>query len=274
MVTSDKRPMQPEFTQLLFSLLVSLIALTAHPAEPLPVEAVYQAKIPGIPFSIRAEIRLTQETLHNWKLESIAQAPFARIQETSLLTFEWDTTSQDQEAGAAPADTLPRLLPDIRPLSYTYMQKALGRRRSNSIAFDWQQLRSQSSIKGEIRTREIQVGIQDRLSYQLQLRYDLYNQYQRYQADTSRELPYRILDRDRIRNWTFRVSGEEAVHTPLGKLATVKVMRSNKESGTTLLWMAMDWQFLLVRLLQEDEGDSFELHLQEARLGDRQVEGP
>lgn len=222
---------------------------------PLPFAAVYRARVPGLPLAANLRLGLTREKADTWLLESVIGIPGARIRESSLLTL-------DRNGGRPPG---------VRPLGYTYTRSGLGRKRRVRIDFDWRRLRSRSELDGRVREEALTPGMLDRLSCQLQLRLDLL---EHYRPGAAARFNYQLLDRKGRRNWSFAVAGEEAIDTPLGRLATVRLVRTDRDGGTTSLWLARDWQFLLVRLLQEDEdGDSFQLQLREARLGDEILTG-
>src|SRR5690625_8003441 len=91
--------------------------------------------------------------------------------------------------------------------------------------------------------------VQDPLSYQVQLQRDL--------IDGRENLSYQIANNGGLREYSFEVVDEEVLETPLRKVNTVKVMRSRKNHDrVTYAWLAKDWDNLLRRLQQQEDGES------------------
>jgi hypothetical protein len=61
--------------------------------------------------------------------------------------------------------------------------------------------------------------------------------------------------------------------TPLGEVTTVKVKRSNaKDAAVTHAWFAKNFQYLLVRLQQEENGSAYTIYLSKATLNGKAIE--
>jgi len=89
------------------------------------------------------------------------------------------------------------------------------------------------------------------------------------------DMNYQVADGGRIKNYNFKITGEEFIDTPVGRIRTVKAIRL-REGGerSTTFWLAPNYEFLLVRLLQiEKKGRGFELLLKEAEFDGEQVQG-
>ena len=89
-------------------------------------------------------------------------------------------------------------------------------------------------------------------------------------------MKYQVADGGRLKTYTFEVLGEETLDTPTGKLSTIKIKRlRNHGKRVTYLWLAIDWNYMLVRLQQkESDGKQYEINLTAATLNGQSVVGP
>jgi hypothetical protein len=216
-------------------------------ADPTPFRAVYRADYKGIPVSATG-IRELQRTENNeYLFTSSAKSFFASVTEQSL--FRWDDHAI--------------------PLEYKYIRRGIGKNRNETVAFNWQH-----NTAGYLdRTHAITPGTLDKLLYQIQLREDLLSASRN--SNPWPEMHYQIADRRRIRDFDFRVVGEETVHTDIGEFKTVKAIRVREDAQRkTTLWLTPDFGYLLVRLQQiEGDKDGFELLLKEALFDGKVVQG-
>ncbi len=113
----------------------------------------------------------------------------------------------------------------------------------------------------------------DKLLFQFRMREDLQDALQKGQPWP--EMNYLVADNGRIKNYNFKITGEEFIDTPVGRIKTVKAVRIRKEGErSTIFWLAPNYEFMLVRLLQtEKKGRGFELLLKEAEFDGEQVQG-
>ncbi len=118
---------------------------------------------------------------------------------------------------------------------------------------------------------DIREGMQDKLSYQLKMRHELYKAWQA--GKPWPELHYAVADGGHVKTYHFRVVGEEQVETPAGTFTAVKATRvRDDDDRVTWFWMLPEYEFLLVRFeQQEKDGGGFKLMLKEARFGDQPV---
>ena len=82
------------------------------------------------------------------------------------------------------------------------------------------------------------------------------------------ELWYPVADRDELNTQLFRVVGREKMQTALGMLNAVKVqrIRENANGKATTLWLALDKQFIPLRIEQkEGNGDTIEMRITSVR---------
>lgn len=234
----------PAYSLLLFAL--STISLAASTEEPKDFHAVYKAKISGI--SITATRSL--ETLENGnkKLTFIADSWLGDIIETS--EFQWDENVH------------------VIPETYTYNRTGLGRNREAILKFNWQENQVVNNVERKPWKMKIPDLALDKVSYQLQIRSDLINQ--------KPLLSYNIADGGRLKQYDFEILGEEEIETRAGKFTAIRVKRIREESEErqTIFWLAKDWDYLVIRVQQQEEdGASYEIDLREATLGGVKVKG-
>jgi hypothetical protein len=109
------------------------------------------------------------------------------------------------------------------------------------LRFDWARKVFMSLRDGKEKEVGLEPGVLDKLMWQVVMRDDL--------ANGHRILKYRVADRGKIDEYSLEVIGEETIKTNLGKQRTVKVKK-----GTTVLWCAVDLDYLPVKLEQQDDG--------------------
>ena len=234
---------------LLLLLFISLGA-AAQESEPRPFDAHYQAKALGMSASASRRQSVTDEgnfLLENRISLTILGANIGTVVEAS--EFRWQ---QNQ----------------VQALHYHYDQSGISSSHE-SIDFDWEQNRAHSRSDDESWDLDIGAGVLDKLSYSVRLAQDLR------QPGVS-EFHYRVLDEDEIKEHIYRVLAEEVLSTPLGKLNTVKVERVREDDSprSTTVWLARDWDYLLVRLEQVSRsGTKTELMLESATVADSEVKG-
>lgn len=101
----------------------------------------------------------------------------------------------------------------------------------------------------------LQPGLLGPVTYQLQLRRDL--------ADGASSLAYQVMSRGKIRDYKFLVVGEELLDSPLGPINTLVVRRVRDDNEReTLMWLAPDWQFTVVKIRQREGKENYEMTLQ------------
>lgn len=210
-----------------------------HSKRPKPFHAVYKAKFSG--FTIEASRQLTTPENGSQELVFSASTWLAKLKESSR--FNWTADGQ------------------LKPERYEYHREGLGRSRDAVLDFDWDKQRVVNNVQDKPWSMGIPNRVLDKLSYQLQLRSDLLNGKQ--------TLRYDIADGGRLKTYLFEMVGEEMLDTRLGKIATVKVkkIRANGKKRVTYIWMAKNWDYLLVKLQQtEQDGKTYAIHLLRAEV--------
>ncbi|GAA0682247.1 DUF3108 domain-containing protein [Marinobacterium maritimum] len=190
----------------------------------------------GISLSGEAVRQLQQTANGQWRFSSEAAAMMAGISETTRFNYY-------------PSEP-------IQPVSYRYHRKVLGKSRKASVDFDWDKLSVTTVVKDKPWKMQVPTGTQDKLSYQLQMRLDL--------LAGKTEMTYSVADGGKLKEYRFKVTGEEEIDTPYGRYNAVRVMRDRGEDADreTLIWLAPELDYLIVRLEQtESDGKTYALLL-------------
>ncbi len=236
------------FMTLLLSTLAG-IAWAETAEEPSPVtndtetpptqfRNIYKARAYG--FTITVTHSLEPIEGNQYKLRFFADSLLASIEEISLFTW--------------PDDGGP-----LVPQEYHYERKGLGRNREAHLTFDWEAMKVTNNVEKKPWKMAIENGYQDKVSFQIQLQHDL--------IAGKENLSYPIADGGHVKEYSFEVLGEERLETPLGEVDTLKIKRSRKDSDrVTYAWMAPDYQYLLVRMQQEEDGDTYTIYIHEAEV--------
>jgi hypothetical protein len=228
-----------------------LLAVPSYALPLKPFSATYKTSYDlGFSIDIEAERTLKQSRNGQWILDFRAKNWFARIQQTS--TFFITSTSE------------------FKPLLYRRYQKVFGKSKEQNVIFHWDRQQVTNDIDNKPWKMDIPLDAQDLLSYQLKLRYDLM------QHPKQKQFQYPVADGGRIKNFTFRVIGEEVIETPMGRLNTFKLesLRHSEMDVEHLVWLAKDWDNLLVRIspvLRKDKEEP--VFLVKATLAGKKVEG-
>lgn len=223
-------------------LFTSLIVSAAEP--PKVFDNQYKAKLYG--FNIIVTNRLTKTTNNQYDLLFKFDSMIGTITETSQM--QWDQAKQT-----------------IKPLHYVYKRRGLGKDRDADLTFDWNKKTVINKVQQTNWQMDIAQRVQDKLSYQIQLQQDLIN------GQTN--FSYQIADGGHLKEYKFITLGEEVLETPLGKVNTVKVKRSrDNDKRVTYAWLAKDWNYLLVRLQQEEKGSKYTIYIHKASVDGKAIE--
>lgn len=223
-----------------------LMTSSSLAAQPLPFEAVYQANYSGLKVTATRSLKI----LENGKqeLRFSAKSWIAQIEEFSQ--FQWNDEG--------------KLVPHV----YEYHRTGLGKDRHAVLTFDWNQGQVTNNVQRKPWTMDLPEATLDKLSYQLQLRSDLLNQ--------SPDLVYSVADGGRLKDYRFELQGEEVLDTPIGKVKAIKIKRLRKadKKRITYLWLAQDWNYMVVRLRQQEkDGKHYEINLARANLNGQPLQG-
>nr|ACY24804.1 conserved hypothetical protein [uncultured organism] len=228
------------------ALLVLAIfsSLTTAADAPKTFDNQYKAKLYG--FNITVTNRLTKTADNQYDLLFKAESIIGSITEQSKM--QWNATQQT-----------------ISPLHYSYARRGLGKDRTAELSFDWKNKSVTNNVQKTSWQMDIAQKVQDKLSYQIQMQQDLLN--------GQKNFTYQIADGGRLKEYKFMTVGEEILDTPLGKVNTIKVKRSREnDERVTYAWLAKDWNYLLVRLQQEEKGEAYTIYIHKATLDGKTIE--
>jgi hypothetical protein len=225
------------------STLTLLSSATLAVEAPKVFDNLYKAKLYG--FNITVTNRLTQTGDNTYDLLFKADSMLGSITEQSHL--QWNPTLQT-----------------VTPLKYTYARRGLGKDRTAELTFDWQEKTVTNNVQKTSWEMDIAQKVQDKLSYQLQMQQDLLSGH--------KDFDYQIADGGHLKKYKFTTVGEEVLETPLGKVNTVKIKRSREDNDrVTYAWLAKDWNYLLVRLQQEEKGDVYTIYIHKATVDGKAI---
>jgi len=220
---------------------------------PKPFEATYTADYRGLPISatgIRSLRREDTQDSQRYIFSSRAVSLFAKLNEASTFTLESN---------------------QLVPARYQYERTGLGKNKTQDTRFDWASGLANDVALDEAFTFNPSTLFSDRLLYQLRLQVDLINT--PVDSIRSKTWTYLIFDRGRMKEYVFEMADEESIDTALGTIDTIRLERKNEDSSKrTTLWLAPSLEYMLIRFVQEDDGDSFSLALKEAVLDGRPVQ--
>ena len=191
-----------------------------------PFEANYRAYYFGAAIEATRELKNVDDSTITFSFRT--NTFFIDIDESSTLVWQ------------------PHEPSSLIPLDYQYHRTGIGKNRHTQLTFDWQ---ARQVIDKRANTKTLMpenTTVFDKLSYQLQLQYDLMN--------GKTEFDYLIVDDDKLKNYRFRIAGEETLATELGELKTVKLERvRDNNKRATYIWFAKDWDYLLAQLEQREK---------------------
>lgn len=142
----------------------------------------------------------------------------------------------------------------VRPLHSVYDQKATLSSRRIEVVYDWEQGRYQLSDRRGRHSHALPAGTADRYGSQVTLAARL--------AAGERDFSFAVPYPDGLRQWRFRVTGEETVTVPAGTFSTLRVERVREDSDRqTVSWHAPQLDWLAVRTLQAEDGTRTESRL-------------
>lgn len=242
----QNHPIAPLFSLLLY-LLIPVIGHTSDNSLS-SYSAVYSASINGI--SIEITRVLETQVQGEYKLTLTASTPLLGFVESS--SFKLD--------GGA-----------IQALRYRYQGTGINT-RARSSRFDWDTNKVHSIYKGKSYELSATKGLQDRLSWQEQIRWHLLNQ----TFTENKKVPsISLVSNKRIKKYHITYSGEETINTPLGTFNAAHYSKVQINSGREVhVWLAKDWDYLPLRVLQiEPNKKPGEIILKSAHLKGKIVSG-
>jgi len=153
----------------------------------------------------------------------------------------------------------------LYPTTHSYTRSVFGRDRSEEHDFDWQssvvQYRKDGSAKNEL---QLETGYQDMITHRLQLRRDL--------SAGQQVFSYPVISRGKLKQYSYRVVSEQILQTAIGPLNTVRVDRIIDDNDKSVsVWLATDWDYLIVKLQQSKGKDGHHLELRDAVINNKKI---
>lgn len=224
------------------------LLLSAHSAAEIlltPYDATYTAKISGFNAKLNRSLSLTEN--QQWLLSNKVSIFFAAITEQSQFVLHNDC---------------------IETISYQYIN-TLSSKHNSQLSFDWQ-TPAVTYGKNQTTTLSTDQHYYDQLSFQAQLRLDLLNQ-----PTNFLHKDYAIIDDGKIKTYQVDKLGEELLETPAGEFNAIKFKQQRLGSNKhIIIWMAKDWQYLILKLERFKNGKSdYSLQLKQATLNGEAIKG-
>lgn len=221
------------------ALLSLASALSFAAAAPRPYVGIYETSY-GM-MSARGERRLDALPDGRWKIENRAKLMMVEVVEKSTFTLQNGR---------------------INALTYEFINP-LSKDRSFALDFDWTAGTATEQSKKTV--MKLEPNVYDKLGYQVQMQMDVCAN-----PDKFGSKDYTVVDRKRLKTYRVEFVRREPQKTEAGILDTIHLRqyRPDKRDGKdTLIWLAADWNCLLVRLDQHDNGDTISLKLVKAKIG-------
>jgi hypothetical protein len=156
---------------------------------------------------------------------------------------------------------------NILPVFFSSSRHILGIKKASQLDFNHDNKTLTRTIENRQEDLAYIDNSLDRLSFQLQLQQDL--------LLNKPNITYNLVHNNSIKKNQFDIVGEETITTKVGDIKTlkIKVVREST-SRVTLIWVAIDWQYLLVRLIQlKNDKEQFTIELSDAIVSNQPVAG-
>lgn len=137
----------------------------------------------------------------------------------------------------------------IRPDSYHYQRTGGSSEREAKLDFNWEDMSVENNVEDSRWKMEIPPGTLDKLVSQLGMMYAL--------ANGETDINFNIADGGKLKEYRFKVVGEETLELPAGTYRTIKItkLRDNNKRET-YIWCAPELNYLPVRIWQREKDDS------------------
>lgn len=255
LLLANKSPCGPLAALLTLFILLSGLSIQVHADSTIPAySATYKAKYKG--FKVKAKRELKH--LNNGDIQ-VSQ---------SMSHF----LMKIKESSKASTSITERHI-QLQPQHYSYSRKGVGKNKSTEIAFDSKKQSLRETANKKVFSRSgLPAGVQDKLSYQLQLRLDAMHYGDQFKT---RHYPY--IENGKSKQYSFRKIKDEKLKTGLGVIETAvfERVRPNGSNRSTKIWLAKDWGYLIARIEQKEGGSSkYALEIESATIGKKAIIAP
>lgn len=232
-------------------LLFCLVSVS-HAAPsllPEPFELQFKTRIYGMNVTAEQVLSINQD---RYLLQQTTKAPLISIQESSSFQFNAEQ--------------------HVVPLRYDYQRSVFGKKlnRKNTFAVANSEASYQENKKALVNI-QVTADITDQLNFIIPIQQWLK------QSDNNAESKLLVpqLKRKRISNDTYQLLRSEWLQTDLGWFDTVVIEKIHSDpERKTLIWLAKDWQFLVVKMQHEDDDLGHqEIFIQQGKLAGKTIKG-
>ncbi len=196
-----------------------------------------------------------------WKLGWFSIDVEAKRSLRQLASGHWLLTFEAETSAAALKETSEFNLHNgrITPLAYHYRASGLFNEPDRTLLFSPELKLIKDLENNKDYPKAWEHEVHDNLTYMLQASLDL-AQTAPQQSDYEnglhgKELTYPVFEKKRVKDFQFRIIGEEQLSTRIGKLKTIKVEQIRQKKGREVFaWFAIDRGYQLVRLVDKEKG--------------------
>lgn len=145
---------------------------------------------------------------------------------------------------------------EYQSLEHRMERRVLGVRREETTEFDWETGEVTFERRDDTRVLPLEPGYTDRTLYQYLMELDLAQ---------GVEMPsYMVVDRGRIRDFTFEQLGEEQIEIDGDEVTAIKLRRITEDDDReTLAWFAPSMNYRLVQIIHsEKDGSEYEMYFE------------
>lgn len=221
-----------------------------------PVLSLYQAdystRYNGL--SVKTHRSLSQDKSGAYVAEGHTAMLFVGIEERSVFTLSGN---------------------QVVPSHYEYQRTGLGDSKDFSLDYDRQASQLIIHTAKASKPQPLPEHLQDPLSHQEQMRLDLLCESASADTTADQVLTYAVAKKKGIRPYRYSAIGYVDLDTPLGKLHTLQLEKVDDDGKRkTRIWLAPDWDYLLVKLTYAEGDDTAEsMVITRASLADKKVTG-
>jgi hypothetical protein len=210
---------------------------TQQHAQMQPYRAEYNLRASNMPLNAKAIHTFKKLSDGKAQLKTHAQALFSELTETAVL--QWQNC-------------------DSQALTYDYARQIFNKKLSYQQTFIYQgkQPKQVNYLRdGKSVIIPLNSVVDDRLLSQLKVRC-------RVKAG-SKKFSLNVLDKDQIRTQDFQVEGNDKLKLPIGEISGIKVerLREPLSKRATTVWLAPNWDYIVVKAIQENDDEVVTLEL-------------
>ena len=236
-----------KLTHLLTLILVLGITQVGLAANLQPYEAVYKSKLNGFNVKVKRRLLLQDDGL---TISVDVKKFWFGMHESSVLIYQNDGK--------------------LYPTTHAHKRHGTSHEHDKNLVFDWTDNTVVELLEPERNPLPVASPSYDKLSYQTQMRLDLMHD------PDLLHIEYCVTNGVRNRTYSFDRLSEQVLTTPLGQLNTIKFERTGDDDDRQVfVWVAPDWDYLLVRIDQTKIPGAKTEHLvlERATIAGRNVKG-